>query len=256
QKVVNWRPSEDGVANTDKSISRTSVSDMESVKDFLLSNYDYDPGSFNNYPADEDNLKLLARIDWNINDNHKLNFRYNHTKNTSWFPTNGNSTDVSPRLSDLDRISRYSMAFSNSLYSQDNMVNSFTLELNSRFSNNLSNELTATYTKIEDTRGSNSDPFPMVDIMAGKESNGNQILEPYMTFGYELFTWNNGVHNNIFTLTDNLTWSLESHKIMAGFRVEHQMADNAYMRSGTGFYRYSSLDDFLNQAAPESFALT
>lgn len=256
QKVVNWRPSQDGVANTDKSISRTSVSDMQTVKDFLLNNYDYDPGSYENYPADEDNLKILARIDWNINDAHKLSLRYNHTKNTSWFPTNGNSTDVSPRLNNLDRISQYSMSFSNSLYSQDNLVNSFTLDLNSKFSDKVSNQLLATYTKIEDVRGSNSDPFPMVDIMAGKNPDGSQILEPYMSFGYELFTWNNGVHNNIFTLSDNLTWSLQDHRLMAGFRVEHQMADNSYMRSGTGFYRYSSLDDFLNKATPEAFALT
>src|SRR5699024_3965597 len=98
----------------------------------------------------------------------KLSLRYNHTKNTSWFGTNGNSNDVNPRLSGLDRISQYSMAFSNSLYSQDNLVNSFSLDLNSRISNNVSNQLLATYTKIEDLRGSNSDPFPMVDIMAGK----------------------------------------------------------------------------------------
>ncbi|MGL4805044.1 MAG: TonB-dependent receptor domain-containing protein, partial [Bacteroidales bacterium] len=37
---------------------------------------------------------------------------------------------------------------------------------------------------------------------------------------------------------------------------EHQMANNAYMRNGTGYYRYSSLDDFLKGAAPEAFALT
>lgn len=256
QKVVNWRPSENGVADTDRSISRTSIEDMQTVKDFLINNYGYDPGSYDNYPADEDNLKILARIDWNINDAHKLSLRYNHTKNTSWFPTNGNSTDVFPRLNGMDRISQYSMAFSNSLYSQDNLVNSFSLDLNSKLSDKVSNQVLATYTKIEDIRGSNSSPFPMVDIMAGKNSDGSQILEPYMSFGYELFTWNNGVHNNIFTLTDNLTWSVNSHRIMAGFRVEHQMADNAYMRSGTGFYRYASLDDFLNQAAPEAFALT
>src|SRR5699024_8762664 len=146
--------------------------------------------------------------------------------------------------------------FSNSLYSQDNLVNSLTQDLNSKLSDNVAKQLLGTYTKIEDIRGSNSDPIPFVDIMAGKNPDGSQILEPYMSFGYELFTWNNGVHNNIFTVSDNLTWSLQDHRIMAGFRVEHQMADNSYMRNGTGFYRYSSLDDFLNKAAPEGFALT
>ena len=34
------------------------------------------------------------------------------------------------------------------------------------------------------------------------------------------------------------------------------MANNAYMRNGTGYYRYASVDDFINQAAPIDFALT
>lgn len=34
------------------------------------------------------------------------------------------------------------------------------------------------------------------------------------------------------------------------------MADNAYMRNGTGYYRYSSVDDFVNGAAPEVVCLT
>ncbi len=34
------------------------------------------------------------------------------------------------------------------------------------------------------------------------------------------------------------------------------MANNSYMRNGTGYYRYASIDDFLNQAAPRDFALT
>jgi hypothetical protein len=34
------------------------------------------------------------------------------------------------------------------------------------------------------------------------------------------------------------------------------MADNAYMRNGTGYYRYSSLDDFLNEGTPEIVNLT
>ncbi|MBQ4189898.1 MAG: TonB-dependent receptor, partial [Bacteroidales bacterium] len=35
-----------------------------------------------------------------------------------------------------------------------------------------------------------------------------------------------------------------------------QFANNAYMRNGTGYYRYKSLEDFYNQAAPETIALT
>ena len=108
--VVNrWRASEDGVGDATNYISRTKVEDMQRVRDFLIDRYGYDPGSFTNFPADEDNLKLLARIDWNITDNHHLAVRYNYTKNTAWNSTNGNSCDVGKngRLYNMNRLSEY-----------------------------------------------------------------------------------------------------------------------------------------------------
>lgn len=256
QQVVTWRPSENGVANLDLSLSRTSISDMERVKQHLIDNYGYDPGSYSSYPADETNKKLLVRMDWNINNANKLSVRYNHTKNQGWNPTNGNSTDAGFRNRAMDRISQYSMAFSNSTYSMDNIVNSFSFDLNSRISDKLSNQLLVTYSKIEDARGTNSSPFPFIDIMNGVTTGGEQILEPYISAGYELFTWNNAVNNNTLTAINNLTYYLDGHKITGGLSYEHQLANNSYMRNGTGYYRYASVDDFLNQAAPRDFALT
>jgi len=250
-QVVSWRPSEDGVANTDLMLSRASTGDMERVKQHLADNYGYDVGSYNDYPADESNVKLLARIDWNINDDNKLSLRYNYTKNQSWRPTNGNSNNAGYRNRNMDRISQYSMAFSNSIYSSDNIVNSFALDLNSRISDKVSNQFLATYSKINEIRGSNSDQFPFIDIMYDTPE-----VEPYISAGYELFTWNNGVNNNIINIIDNVTYYLNSHKITAGVSFEYQMANNSYMRNGTGYYRYANIDDFLNQAAPRDFALT
>ena len=232
---------------------------MQRVRDFMISNYGYDPGSFTDFPADEDNLKLLARIDWNITDNHHLAVRYNYTKNTAWNSTSGSSCDTGYRLYDMNRFSQYSMAFSNSLYSQNNSISTISADLNSRFGNNISNQLLFTYTDIDEKRGSDSKPFPFIDIMNGYTvENGTvtQDLTPYMSLGYELFTHNNRVQNKILTINDNFTYYLGDHKLMAGFKFEHQMANNSYMRNGTGYYRYRSLKDFLSGAAPESVALS
>lgn len=232
---------------------------MQRVRDFMMERYGYDTGSFTDFPADEDNLKLLARLDWNITNNHHLALRYNYTKNTAWNPTNGNSSDTGYRLRGMDRFSEYSMAFANSLYSMENSISTVSADLNSRFGNNISNQLLFTYTNIEDVRGSDSSPFPFIDIMGGYETAADgtvtQSLTPYMSLGYELFTYNNRVQNKIFTVNDNFTYYLGDHKIMAGFRFEHQLANNSYMRNGTGYYRYRSLDDFLNGAAPETVGL-
>ena len=259
QQVIKWRARTEGEQPDENNyISRTTLSDMQKVSDFLRDKYGYDTGSATNVPADEKNLKLLGRIDWNITNGHKLSVRYNYTKNTAWNAPNANSMDggSGSRLYNTSRVGYQSMSFANSMYSQDNKVSSVSADLNSRFSDKISNQLLFTYTDIEDMRGTNSSPFPFIDILAGKDAEGNQIMEPYMSAGYELFTYNNGVKNKITSVIDNFTYFAGDHKITAGISFEHQLASNAYMRNGTGYYRYSSLDDFLNGAAPETFAWT
>lgn len=243
-----WRGSEDGKEDTNNYISRTKLSDLQKVSDFVKDKYGYDTGSYTNFPADESNQKILARIDWNINDKNHLAVRYNYTLNRGWNAPNKTSMDGGTRASGA-RTSQYSMSFANSMYAIDNSVHSISLDLNSRITDNLSNQFLATFSKLDDTRSTGSSEFPFIDILDGSGQN-------YMALGYELFSWNNAVHNTIANVRDDLTWYLGNHKVTGGLRYEYQMADNAYMRNGTGYYRYSSLDDFLNGAAPEIVNLT
>ena len=250
--VVNrWRGSEDGVAKPDAYISRTTLEDLQKVSEFVKEKYGYDTGSWTDYPATESNMKLLARLDWNINDNHKLAVRYNYTLNQAWNPTNGSSMDGGSR-SGFSRFSEYGMAYANSLYSMDNLVSTVSVDLNSRLSDNLSNQFLATYSKLDDMRGTNSADMPFIDI---RKDDGSAVL-PYIALGYELFTWNNGVHNTHISIKDDLTYYAGDHKFTAGINYEYQMADNSYMRNGTGYYRYRSLEDFYAGAAPEVVCLT
>ena len=250
-----WRASEDGVSDPKMNISRTRLADMETVRNFLLTNYNYDPGSYTSFPADEGNTKYLARLDWNINTSHKLAIRFNHTENSRWNTPSGTSNDVGHNFTYgvQDRASAYSMIFANAMYNQKNKITTISADLNSRFSNYFSNQLLFTYSNIDDVRDSNSDAFPFVEILTHNDAGK---LEPYMTFGNELFTWKNRVQNKVTTITDNATFYLGTHKVTAGINFEHQLTYNAYMRNGTGYYSYNSLEDFLSGAAPEGVALT
>ena len=248
--AVRWRASEDGKGDSDKYLSYTTVEDMKQVKEFVKDKYGYDTGSFTDFPADQNNLKLLARIDWNINENNRLAVRYNYTNNTRWSAPNASSMDGGTR-SAYGRTSLYSMAFANSMYSQNNLVHTVSLDLNSRINDNLSNQFLATFSKLDDIRGTNSEEFPFIDILDGTGSTTQ-----YMALGYELFTWNNAVHNTVLNIKDDLVYYLDNHKITMGASYEYQMADNAYMRNGTGYYRYESVQDFLTGATPEVVCLT
>lgn len=258
--VVNrWRASENGNANPANYISRVSQAEMQKVKDFLIQKYGFDPGSYTDFPAEDNNLKLLGRLDWNINNDHHLAVRYNYTKDKAWKSVNGSSSDAYTRMN-TNRLSQYGMSFSGSMYSQNNSVMSISADLNSRFGANISNQLLFTYTDIDEKRETNCSDFPFVDIMPGYETDdmGNvtsQTIESYISFGSDLFSHNNRVQNKILTVTDNFTYYLGAHKLTAGFNFEHQLANNAYMRGGTGYYRYRSLDDFFNGAVPETVIL-
>lgn len=243
-----WRGSEDGVADADNYLSRTTLADLEKVSNYVRDKYGYNTGSWTSFPADKNNYKLLARLDWNITNQHRLSLRYNYTKNQNWLAPNASSMDGGSR-SAYARTSEMAMSYANSMYSMDNNVNSFSFDLNSRFTNDLSNQLLVTYSKLDDVRGTNSSEFPFVDILDGNGTN-------YISFGEELFTYNNAVHNSVWNAKDDVTWYLGSHKLLGGISFEHQMADNSYMRNGSGYYRYKTLDDFLNGGTPEIVALT
>ncbi len=248
--IVNrWQGSTNGVADPDNYISRTKLSDLQRVSEFVKSRYGYDTGSWTDFPADEKNMKILARLDWNISNQHKLALRYNYTQNNVWNSPNGSSMDGGTRMSGA-RMSQYSMSFANAMYSMKNIVSTWSLDLNSRLSDNLSNQFLATFSKLDDIRGTNSEEFPFIDILDDNSSNN------YMALGYELFTWNNAVHNTVANVKDDITWYKGSHKITGGINYEYQMADNQYMRNGSGYYRYKTLDDFLNGRTPEVVCLT
>ena len=254
--IVNrWRGSDNGVADPNNYVSRTTNADLERVSNYVSQKYGYDTGSWTNFPANENNMKILARLDWNITQKHHLALRYNYTLNNIWNSPNASSMDGGTRMVD-GRMSKSSMSYANSMYSMKNLVSTWSLDLNSRLTDNLSNQFLATFSLLNDIRGTNSEEFPFIDIKDGDLMEDGKGTNNYMALGYELFTWNNAVHNTVANVKDDLTWYLGSHKVTGGLSFEYQMADNQYMRNGSGYYRYQSVSDFLSGAAPEIVCLT
>ena len=240
-----WHPSTDGVSDSKTYTSRTSIDDLNTISNFVKDKYGYDTGSATSYPDGIENNKFLVRLDWNINNDHHLAVRFNHTNNSLWKTPSATSRDLGGLSTGC--VSFNSIAYANAFYKQENKVTTISADLNSRFGKNASNQLLVTYTYIDDPRDSNSSLFPSIDIMKGSD--------PYITLGYEVYTYNNRVENKVTTVTDNFTYYLGSHKFTAGLNFEHQLANNSYMRNGTANYRYASMEDFMSGAAPIGVAL-
>lgn len=242
----NWVASRTGL--TGSNVSRTTAEDLERVSAFVKNQYGYETGPYEGYGDNFtlQNYKIMARLDWNINNNHKFNLRYSTVNNTDDQIINGTSAP-NPR-STSNRLSQNSLTYQNSNYGFLNKVNSLAAELNSTFSSKLSNQFLATYTLAQDTRTSKSSPFPFIDIKKDGDS--------YISLGYELFSYNNDVKNTTINFIDNLTYYAGKHTILAGVSYEQMYFGNSFLRYGTSYYRFNSIDDFINGATPAAYAYT
>lgn len=246
-----WRASENGVSDQANNITRVKRSDLEAVRNHLINQWGYDPGRYEGYATGEGDTKsFLARIDWNINSKHTLSARYNFTEANTPNLANGNS-GPQPR-STANRVSLNSMAFENTMYYQTENVKSVAAELNSRLTSKLSNQFLATYSKINSIRTSPSAIFPMVDIGDGNGTSSTYVN--YISAGYELFSYNNGVINDNINIFNNLSYTAGKHNLLFGASYEMQKFGNSYQRSGTSYYRYASVEDFLKTGTPQEVA--
>ncbi len=250
--------------------SASPIDSLNKFRDVLKSKYGYDAGVYDNRPNFvTKNRKLLGKINWNINDVHKLVIKYSDFKGSDQSGLNGSSVPNSgaggffiasaPSLTRLpnNRNSDQSIAFSNSDYATDHIVKSATLELNSNFSSRVSNQLLFAYTHINDVRNSPGGVFPTIEIfdttgnIPGITKNRN-----YMSAGTDPFTRNNEVINNIATITDNFSYFAGRHTVTAGATYEYQKVGNAFMGGSESYYMYNSLNDFVTDARPAFFSYT
>ena len=191
----------------------------------------------------------MAHIDWNINDNHKINVRFtrSHTKDS-----NSPSTSVSPMTASKiypglesegvkagnGRGSRYALTFENSRYYKDKNFTSIAGEWNSKWmGGKLNNVLRATYSFQDEPRSYEGKDMPTVDILKDGAL--------YASFGPDIFTVGNFAQTKTTVITDELLWSTGIHNFTGGLQFEMTDAINGYMQAGNGYYVYSSMDDLL-----------
>ena len=243
--ITEYKLSEDGVGDAAAKISRVTAADMEQFAAALKA-YGYDAGSYDLSNGDQTNTKILARLDWNINNNHNLMLRYNWTGNKQWFTPSGKST-VGAKSAN-DRISQSGYAFRNNCYTQNDNAWSAVAELNSRLSGHMSNKFSASVSDVSNLRGSESAWFPHIDIRKDGDA--------FMSAGYEAFTNGTGNYVRTYNFSDHIRWTLAHSTITAGLSYQYQKGATNYRMYGTGYYRYNSLEDFINQAVPAAFGMT
>ncbi|HNQ58978.1 MAG TPA: TonB-dependent receptor [Bacteroidales bacterium] len=199
-------------------------SDVDKISQLIekVKSYGYDPGGFQGVIKKLDGTKIFGRVDWNINQNHKLTLRHQYTKGTKTEPGYQTNTNIT---------------FENAGIYFPSTTNSSALELKSIFGNKFANNLIVGLTFVRDDRDPMGQNFPYVSIRDGKGS---------INLGSEQFSTANQLDQDIITLTDNFEWYSGKHTLTFGTHNEFYNMYNLFIRQNFGVYTYNSIDDFLN----------
>ena len=221
---------------TGSQVSRVKYSDMEAMSKFMQDKYGYNTGAWEGYSNSNSSEKFLLKLDWNINANNRLSARYvHHNSSAEINVSNSNSAGNGSRTQ-----SALAMAFENSGYIIMDNTRSAVLELNSKLSDRLHNDLIVGYDKQIEDRAYKSQMFPTIDIKDGTST--------YMSVGFDPFTPGNKLDYNTFHVTDNLTLYANKHTITGGFNYEKYISNNLFYPASNGVYIFNSLSDFYNAA--------
>ena len=128
--------------------------------------------------------------------------------------------------------------------------------MQSRFSNSLSNELRAGWIRVRDWREAHAPKgAPNVSVNISNTTGSGSNRDNTINMGTEYCSHANQLDQDIFTITDNLTWYKGNHTITFGTHNEFYKMYNVYAQNATGNWSFNSMDDFRNNIA-NSFAYT
>jgi hypothetical protein len=204
-------------------------SNILALVDTLRTKYGYNPGAYNGSTRNTKGLKLLGKLDFNLNKNNRLTVRHSFAQSETTILSSNSNANIN---------------FSNSGYIIPNTTNSSAAELNTIFNEKMSNNLIVGFTSVVDDRDAIGQDFPRVIIRDG----GARI-----NFGTEAFSTANLLKQRILTLTDNFTLYKGKHTITLGTHNEFYNMYNLFIRQNYGQYEYDSLSLFLTNKKPRQF---
>jgi len=234
---LNEGPADAGFANPIPRITTTAVDNFQAA---AQSRYGYDTGSYVDVAPPVSDEKYLAKVDWNINDNHRLAVTYQETIGSSFNGStssayiNGGSTSQ-PRL-----------ALESSQYLKEERLTTWNVQLNSQWNDAFSTELRYGYKETESTQ------LPVGGLSVGQVTVNVADLPgvtagsgtPQIQFGADNFRHDNYLAstNTNVELIARYNWG--AHDFLAGLRNERRDFTNVFVAGSLGTWTFASFADF------------
>ena len=215
---------------------RVSADSAQRLVDILENVYGLDAGGFGPLTINTPNKNFFGRFDVQLGNNHTLTVRDNYTEASNDLGISRSAT---------------SYELSNGGYSIKNRSNSAVVQLNSNLGGGrFFNEFRVGYLRILDARDPLV-PFADIEVENNSDVGGQTYFNEFLT-GAERFSQRNRLSQDVWELTDDLTFGKGAHTITVGTHNELISFDNTFFHTSIGQWQFSSLAD-LEAGTPRSY---
>ena len=232
-------PAGSGALNIEENIT---MDDVAQVAQIVSDVWGFDIGGFSKPPAEDE--KILANIDWNINDNHRAKFTYLLTEGNAIQEQNGNNFLASGDI----------LGASSAWYNRSERVESFIGHLFSDWTPNFSTEIKIAKTDQATGQDSlNGAEFPsfatrlndadnFYDVAGDYEVDANGD-DAYLVIGPDRYRHGNELDQEFLTLKLKAEYVYNDHLFKAGYEREEVDVNNLFAQNSEGSYAFDPVFD-------------
>ena len=183
--------------------------------------------NYSTFQIHDDVLTLFGRLDWTVNQNHRLSLRNNYSKHDNLNEAGSFGTDAG--LSQAETF--------------NSRTNSLVGEVTSVLSSRAFNVFRIQYSMEERPRQGN-DVRPTIRVPTGE----GRTVE----YGGTTIAFRNSLDENKLQLVNNFTYDLGQHTLKVGTNNTFSRFDNVFWFGGSGLYEFASIAK-LDSLQPSSF---
>ncbi|PKB19455.1 carboxypeptidase family protein [Novosphingobium kunmingense] len=239
ERTKEGKPIEDGVGSAyANQVTNVTQALIDQVSSIAQSRFNYDTlGQLTT--AQEEDEKIVAKLDWNISDAHRAALTYIRNVGTNQFQQNNFLTPV------------YALGLASNGYELTEEVNSGTFELNSSWTDRFSTTLRASYRDYNRGQTPFGAPFPNMEVCLDPASITNTSTNSATSCGSARVFFGPDVsrHSNALN-TDNLSVDLtarleagaHSLRLMGGYTTIDTF--NLFLQRSLGDFYFDSIADF------------
>jgi outer membrane receptor for ferrienterochelin and colicin len=202
-----------------------SQAELDEIANISRTRYLYDPGPIPT-SIDHEDEKILVKLDWNINDDHRMSYTYTFNDGENFRESDDASNEFE---------------FYNHIYERGAELNSHVANLYSDWTDRFSTELRVSYLEIDNRQRSvNGTDFGEIRV---------ELANVDVYLGADDSRQSNKLDYDLGGLAIKGRYEFDNHKLTVGYEREQLDIFNLFVQHTETEMRFRSIDDFRNGLA-------